>query len=390
MTAYTLFTSYRRADGDYIDRLERQMRLHGLRSWRDVRNIPHGSATAEQIRCAIASETDGLVAFVTKPYLERHRDREDLVWDIELPDAAQRWTTGTYGVTPFFFGTRARALADRCAAEHLPDLAGANGRVVPGDLAPDTLEAEFRAEARAQLANALAGRGQELVAAFRSFSMASLPGAAFLDIDWARDVDGSTEHAWARDLLPALDDLADALGTARVRKLDLHVLARLDAALPFGMKLPLSTGITITPYGRDGERWDPRAGADGARPLREERLERAGKPNVAVVELGIVRDLARDAATLAETVGAGIHQRLFHVEPTRSWDVRSAAGAVADQIGDAVRGLRSRGASEYHLLLASPAPLAVLIGRQLKAIGRVHVYYRAESGAITRAFSATA
>ena len=68
-----------------------RMRLRGIRSWRDLRNIPHGAATQRQIRAAIRVETDAFVALVTPVYLERRRDREDLVWNLELPPRGE-WT----------------------------------------------------------------------------------------------------------------------------------------------------------------------------------------------------------------------------------------------------------------------------------------------------------
>ncbi len=388
MRPFTLFTSYRRVDSDAIEGLERQLRIRGLRSWRDVRSIGHGAASTDEIRRAIRAETDGFLAVATNEYLARNPGRADVVWDVELPEAGDRWRSGRYPVTPLFVGTQAKCWAQRCAEEGLADLGSANGSHAGGD--PASAEHAFSAEAHAQLRNALTGAGSELVVAFRSFPMATLPPAALLDIDWAAEIDSRGPETWQEELLPALDDLHDALGAAGVRMLHVHVLARLSAALAFGIKIPLATGIHLTPYGRDGEVWDARASLETRPLLREDRLAHRGDPRVAVVELSIVRDLARDGAALAEQVGAATHLRLASATADRSTDPRPEAGAVAGQIGDTARRLRTEGITDFHVLLASPAPLAVLIGQQLHAIGRVHAYFRDDAGRLARAFSTSA
>lgn len=389
MSPFTFFTSYRREDAEPIEGLEQQLRLRGVRSWRDVRNLGHGAATPEQIRRAIRFETDGFLAFVTEVYLERRRDREDVVWGLEMPEAAARWKAGGYPLTPLFSGTRSTALAARCAEEGLPDLSAANGGHMPECSAAPEIVAAFRSEARAQLRNAVIGSDGSLVVAFRSFPMASLPADARLDIDWTAEVDGGSPEVWEQQLLPALHDLKAAISAAGVRHLAVHVLTRLGAALAFGIKFPLATGIALVCHGRDGEAWkEDEAGP--ARPLREDRTTYDGDRAIAILELSIVRDLGRDAAELALRVRASHHVRLSTAGADRSTDPRPIARVVAQQVGDVTRTLQSEGVTDLHLLLASPAPLALLIGRQLHALGRVHVYFRDENGHITRAYSVVA
>jgi hypothetical protein len=390
MSLFTLFTSYRREDAAQIEGIEQQLRLRGVRSWRDVRNLEHGAATPEQIRRAIRLETAGFLAFVTKSYLERRRDREDVVWGLELPEAAARWKAGGYPLTPLFSGTRSAALAARCAEEGLPDLSTANGGHAPEcPASPDELAAAFQSEARAQLRNAIIRSDGPLVIAFRSFPMASLPANARLDIDWTAEIDGGTADVWSQQLLPALDDLKGAISTAGVRHLAVHVLTRLGAALAFGIKFPLASGIALVCHGRDGEAWDEDKEGP-ARPLREDRVAYEGDGAVAILELSIVRDLGRDATELALRVHAAHHVRLSTAGADRSTDPRPIARAIAQQVGDVARTLQSTGVTDLHVLLASPAPLALLIGRQLHALGRVHIYYRDENGHTTRAYSMVA
>ncbi len=66
--SYELFTSYRREDRTRATEIETALRLRGVSSWRDVRNIPHGSETVGQITRAITEETNGFLSLVSATY----------------------------------------------------------------------------------------------------------------------------------------------------------------------------------------------------------------------------------------------------------------------------------------------------------------------------------
>ena len=106
-----------------------------------------------------------------------------------------------------------------------------------------------------------------------------------------------------------------------------------------------------------------------------------------MIELSLVADLARDAAIVADRVGAARRVRLASASADRSADLRPVAAAAAAQVGDVLRRLRDDGVTDYHVLLASPAPLAALIGRHLHALGTVHVYFSNRDRVISRAYS---
>ena len=61
-------------------------------------------------------------------------------------------------------------------------------------------------------------------------------------------------------------------------------------------------------------------------------------------------------------------------------------GPVAS-IGAELRALANLGVNDFHLLLAAPAPMAVAIGRQLHALGRVSLYYANADRQPVRAFT---
>ncbi len=245
-----------------------------------------------------------------------------------------------------------------------------------------------RVIARAQLANALHHSPADLAVTFRSFPMAP-PGDARLDVDWTGQVDGAAEADWDQTLFPALEDLRDALLAAGVTHLRVHVLARLNALLALGMHLPLATKVEMTVIGRGAEPWPRPDETRTVRPLLEQCVPtpEGGSARVGVVELSLIADLGRDAAAVAMHTRAGHHVRIASASADRTFEARVVARAAAEQIGDAVRALRDGGVTEFHVLLASPAPMAVLIGRQLHALGRVHAYFSNRDRVITRAYA---
>jgi hypothetical protein len=60
---------------------------------------------------------------------------------------------------------------------------------------------------------------------------------------------------------------------------------------------------------------------------------------------------------------------------------------IAQSVGDELRALASEGVRDFHVVLSAPAPLAVAIGRQLHALGRVSLYYADEHRMLARAFT---
>jgi hypothetical protein len=107
-----------------------------------------------------------------------------------------------------------------------------------------------------------------------------------------------------------------------------------------------------------------------------------GAPERALVAMGFTRDLHEHALELATAVDAA------HLAEVRPGPLRLErfARPIAEETTAVLRGLASRGASEFHILFAGPAPLALAVGRQLRALGRITVYYADEDRRPTVAF----
>lgn len=150
-TPLTAFLSYRRTDAADLRLLERALRLRGVRTWRDVNDVPLGGATEEEIVRAIATETDAFVLYASPRLYEAD---STFIWQKELPVADARWRANRYPVVVLYRGTTPDQLSSRCKDLGLTDFGSvANGEWVPlrGERADDP-------EARRRALREVAGR----------------------------------------------------------------------------------------------------------------------------------------------------------------------------------------------------------------------------------------
>src|SRR5713101_473733 len=78
MPPLTTFVSYRRKDADEVRGLEAELRLRGIRTWRDVNDLHLGGATEKDILHGIATESDAFILYATPRLYERD---STFIWD---------------------------------------------------------------------------------------------------------------------------------------------------------------------------------------------------------------------------------------------------------------------------------------------------------------------
>src|SRR5438067_13924151 len=81
----TVLLSYAHEDTEEVKYLQLQLKVRGVRTWRDVTDLPLGGATEPEIVHAIENVADAFVLYVTP-----HSLASDFVWDIEIPAALKR------------------------------------------------------------------------------------------------------------------------------------------------------------------------------------------------------------------------------------------------------------------------------------------------------------
>lgn len=379
----TAFLSYRRLDATELKRLERALHLRGVRSWRDVNDVPLGGATEDEILQGIASESDAFVLYAT-PSL--YAPDSTFIWAKEIPAADRRWRDERHPVAVIYRHTTPQQLSSRCNEIGVTDFGvEANGEWVPSRDAdqnsPTAVRDAHAVVARKLLRTLLARRGTaSAVVALRSFDLPDLPAGALLDIDWSGILESADPTIWSDELFPALRDLATELEHAGVRELALYPHARLSLCVAFGAAIPLPSRIGVRLFGREGE-WpqvpgDIHLSFDG-------RAIAGGAGSRALLGLGLSRRVDSAVASAEASLKPG-HVLVAGPPAGR---LEENVRPVAQAIGTELRALANLGVTDFHLLLAAPAPMAVAIGRQLHALGRVSLYYADVERQPVRAFT---
>lgn len=377
------FLSYRRRDRLEASELERAFALRGVRFWRDVNDLPLGGMTLPEIEHGIRN-SDAFVLYVTARIFSSR-----VIWETEVPAALRRAEAlaragRRYPIVPVLRGISWHEFKARCDELDLPLVPKRNAADVPltatERATPARRRAAFATIARRLLRTVLAEPAAQTRVLLRSFEAPEAP-AVDIDINWFDAVEGMPERTWSDELFPALQDLKAELGRARRRELTAFVKARLGVALAAGMVFPLASGFEISVYDRQG-RWDRKG-----KPVLERAQGRTGARARAVLEISLAQDAGAGAARLARALEA-THVRLLPPNgPSRAFDPRPHAGAIATQVGDLARELRSAGVRDLHVVLVAPAALGLLVGRQLHVVGRLHSYFRSSRGGLIHAYA---
>jgi hypothetical protein len=218
---------------------------------------------------------------------------------------------------------------------------------------------------------------------FRSFPFASSDPYVDLDIDWTPYLADrvASPDEWSRVLLPALHSIKEILANhSASRRLHVSIQTRLAAALSFGFTFRSSTGFSLDVESR-GVVYSTSGESTYKEPLVTNEEELDGDPKTAIVAVSISRDVCSPVKEWIRDRPNEIGT-LVIMKPVSGLGREAVlnsghARAMARQIGATIARLNSqKQVSDIHLFLSAPAPLAVLIGFQLNACGRIHLYQR--------------
>lgn len=211
------------------------------------------------------------------------------------------------------------------------------------------------------------------------------PTSALIDLDWRSHLDTERHPSpseWNGLFTPALKSVATQLtGLKEGTRLQINCDLPLPASIALGFYLNVRVAITGV--------WARRVGANDLKQLWLADTEPA---SVEIMNTWI-KDKSGDvhAAVLELSVGFGIHPavRKFineqewtpdiwlqtHIDTDENGLAEAEAVAYARAVGRVMRTLTARGITHSHLFLRMPTALAVLIGQQLHACGRLHLYW---------------
>ncbi len=376
----TVFLSYARKDEQAILSLERALQERGVRVLRDKPSLPLGAHNAERLTAMIDAECDAVLFYVTRRLLE-----SDFIWRYEVPAAvARRNREANFHIIPVFQGVEYSDLAVQSADRGLPSLADFNAERVKKRL--PSLEESARI-ARRTLNSALGlrlGRDgtqqQPTVICLHTFPYTPSATHLHLDIDWtASHENGPSVEQWRDELLPALNDVADALALQGRGVVDVWLKARLPAAIALGYTFPAKGSVTLHLRNERAE-WSCNGPSEdtGDFIVTSTMLDR--KQATAIVEVAISRETTAAVTRWRRTAEYVPGWRMLCAPaggPSRdALTTGTQARTWARRIGDEVRRLwDAEGVNDVHLFLASTVEFAAMVGQQLRGRRRVHVYY---------------
>lgn len=393
------FLSYRRVDVEEVTLLQQQLKLRGIRAWRDVTNLRPGGYTQDEVIRAIEQESDVFVLYVTQASL-----LSDFIWKIEVPAALHRHERDqTYHIIPIFRGVATDELRLFCAKHNLPSLTDFNGVYLPEQTTSENKEqfsVQLRSVAKRILEAALhlrlqrvkADRTYEPYIYLRTFDYEPPVSSLDLDMNWTEMFEDKEKipdaHVWDKVLLPALLDVKNAISAKTPsRKVHIYVQCILPAAFALGFSFPQAAHFTLMLEGQHGV-WTSAGTVSASQPFQILRYSSDGDPDTAVVEIAVSRDT--DRATIRSLVSSKLSYK-HHIRfalpggPHHLSGVKDAGQALAmtHQIGQELRRLYDKeGVSHFHLFAALPAALAVLVGHQLNALGTIILYHHVKTDGI--------
>jgi len=392
----TAFLSYRREDAEQVKYLQQQLKVRGVRAWRDVTDLPLGGSTEDEIVHAIEEESDAFVIYITQDCL-----RSDFIWNIEVPKAIERWDRDhAFNIVPILRDVTFNDLQQFCAAHGIRSLTSFNAIRLPDTITGISMDAynkELRDIARNILKAALNLRLQRVGASsnrsyepyiyLQTFPFEPPATSLDLDLDWTElfpiKYQLPATEVWEKILFPALDDVKNSLSSKiSSRKLHIFVQAHLPAAFALGFALSESAYFTLLLEGRHGS-WSTDGTPADSLPLRRLAYTNKGDEHVAIMEIAISRVTA--GATARSVTASGLsfkhHIRFELPDGPDNHGVKDAshALAMARQIGKEFRTLHDKeGVSHIHLFAALPAALAVMVGHQINAMGAISLYHYME------------
>ncbi len=369
------FLSYSWSHLAEVGALEELLRTRGVPLWRDKSGLLFGTGQEDEIRRVIGEACSGAALHLSPEALE---GGVGFIPQVEVPAIADRSARDPR----FFVGGLFRGYTPAEAQQALHARTGVSIANFWGKPLGEGVDTErLRNAADAVLGAYLGAVGEVSPMTIRVDTREAIPWEAsdLIHLGWApplrHDLADVDPRVWQDTLLPALAALRRALLNAgEIEALRLRGNIHLSAAVAIGfefrrpgrwdLQLEDREGVVWSsgPSVDDTEGWNltPMAGVPGEGPL--------------VVTVGTTHDIAgavrshrrtagpaRATLSVAPAAGAG----RASVDPGR-------ANGLAAGIAQAIRDARVRyGASETHLYLACPWPLATLVGYHLGSSGPI-------------------
>lgn len=368
-----VFLSYSRKNVKDVQKIADTLCAGGIRIWQDIESLATGN-TDEQIRKAIQEECAAFFLYITDESVE-----SEFIREVEIKEALNKSKRDeTFHIVPLIHMPLEKA-NQKLQGSMLGDISRYNGVIIHDG---ETLS-EASSKIRKILLKAIIKRPADQDFAISLMTYSRTPGniQPQLDLDWSR-LDFSdkimSDTIWKTHLLPALKDVKDALLNAGVTLIRLYAKATLSASMAFGYIFRRETGFKII-ISQGEQLWTSLERPEKPSGLKiNEQSRNIGSKHLGV-NLSITTSIDNGLENYIDKQRLSLRSELF-CEPAEgpsreSVPNHNVASAMAWEIGNAVRDAKSKyNITDIHIFGAMPLGLAVLIGSELNACGRVHLY----------------
>lgn len=368
-----VFLSYSRKNLDEVQEIARILCAGGIRIWQDIQSLGVGN-TEEQIKSAIQKECAAFFIYLTEESINSIFIREN-----EIREAFnKRGQDSNFYIIPLINMPLAKA------NQKLKDILGGdisryNGIIMPEGESPSNASRKIRTLLLKTMIEPSENR--DITISLTTYSRTSGDIGPQIDLDWSRlsfPEELSSNSTWQKYLLPALMDVKDALLDTGINNIRIFSKANLTAGLAFGYIFRRETDFVLNI--KQGDQWwssqsKPATGA-ALKTMEESR-------SVESKQLGVNLSLTNKVDhSMREYIGENdISLRAeLRIEP-KSGPSRASvpdsltAAAMAWEIGNTIRAARDKyNTTDIHLFASMPLGLAYLVGSELNACGRIHLY----------------
>ncbi|MFH1653616.1 MAG: SAVED domain-containing protein [Pseudomonadota bacterium] len=363
------FLSYSRKDVEDLAIIARILMIHGIKTWQDINSLGSGLTEAE-IRKAIQENCTGLVFYSTDDSL-----KAPMIRNVELKVAEEKFLQDkNFHIVPIFkSGIEASNIAlNGCLKTKISDF---NGTIVRDN---DLMAAAQRA-ASLVLKNLSFPTKDFLPVGVVSYQKNSDDVALNLDFTPYFQEGLPLEKTWNREFVPAIASLKESLLSKRITNLRLFSRAHLSFGLMFGYIFRDRTGFVIEVEQinkPNREIWSTQAKEESTMLTIEcTPVTNFGVKDI-VVNLNIISDDNNSFSNYVQKSGLR-YRALIEAKPSSYPFLISNGQAVviARELTNKIKEAHGTyNTNVVHLFAAVPFGLAVIIGHQLNACGRIQCY----------------
>lgn len=372
-TPMKLFLSYSRNDLDDIQEIVNVLCSGGIRIWQDIQSLATGN-TEGQISRAIEKECDGLFLYVTDKSVD-----SEFIRDIELKTAFRMSESDA----DFFIVPLVRIPLDQANRKlkniMRGDISRYNAVILQKDEDIHHASQKIR---KILLRNLIQKSGKEdFLISLSTYQRT--PGTIWsqLDLDWSLlnfSDKLMSQSVWEKHILHALLDVKDALLEAGYMNINLFAKAHLTAGIAIGYVFRRETGFKLNIQQND-QWWAIQSSPEEPSKFRINSESRNIGSKHLAVNISITRLVDDDIGNFIKDNDISFRAEVQCVpENGPSRDAipnESVAAAIAWKIGNAIRDAKNLySITDIHIFAAMPLGLACLIGSELNACGRIHLY----------------